>query len=207
MIPQTATLVAIPLLSSLVGYLSARGALRFLFWPRTPIRIAGFTLWGVIPSRKQELGAGLVRTAGPGLFSREEVRQTVMGMSFHREIAGAVSRKVDVFIDEQFGGNPLVGVLLPLKARGRMKAKLVEELEGGMPAFMESLLASVEQQVDFDHMLHQKIDALDLRALESVLRVTTAKELRRIALLGAALGLVVGLAQAALVAGAFTRSH
>jgi uncharacterized membrane protein YheB (UPF0754 family) len=81
-------------LNTVHGYAAAWLAIRMLFRPRRPIKIAGITVWpqGMIPRHRERLAESIGNAVGNELVSQETVVSALFDTDFFR-------RKVESFVE------------------------------------------------------------------------------------------------------------
>ncbi|MHC5064165.1 MAG: DUF445 domain-containing protein, partial [Planctomycetota bacterium] len=67
------TLIAIPLLGGLIGYLTNRLAVKMIFRPIKPINILGFRVQGLMAKRQEALAQSIGTVVGGHLLRHEDV--------------------------------------------------------------------------------------------------------------------------------------
>ena len=51
--------LAIPIISAFIGYITNVVAIKLLFWPRQPVNCLAFELYGLLPKRRKDLARSI----------------------------------------------------------------------------------------------------------------------------------------------------
>jgi uncharacterized membrane protein YheB (UPF0754 family) len=96
------------------------------------------------------------------------------------------------------GLNPMLGMLVNGQVLDRVKEALVNEIDKLLPEIVDSALEEFRRRLDFKELAREKIETFSMDKLEQVLTSILHKEFKFIELVGAVLGLAIGVFQAAL---------
>ncbi len=196
---QLWTFLITPVVGGLIGWVTNILAIKMIFHPREPIRIP-LTPWkihGLLPKRKAELARSVGKTVSQELLPMDQLLEQFDYASYKKDIIRTVLSHVDhrltntlpkfipanlrhilrEFVSDLIGkeANQLLD-----KALGKIKEKVVEE-------------------VDIETIVEDQILSLDIVRLEGLVIGIAKNELRHIEVLGAVLGFVIGILQAALM--------
>lgn len=194
------SLLAVPLVGALIGWITNVLAIRMLFVPRHPWRIPvlGWHLWGVIPKRQKEMAENIGALVARDLLPPEDIMDQVNASGIaERLIAAAV---------EHAKGRVLSALpaILPGSIRSALANGMADLVRAEAEGLGTALLGQVESYVSNDlrlaQMVADKIEAFDVSRLETLALEVAHAELRHIELLGAVLGFLIGLAQVAILA-------
>jgi uncharacterized membrane protein YheB (UPF0754 family) len=188
-------LSTIPIVSALIGWLTNCLAVKMIFRPRKPLRIAWFTLVGLIPKRKAALARTIGETVEKELISHHDIHRVVTSARFQEQMLDAIIARVEEFIYTTLGSAPLVAVALSGETAWRIKELVRGELRKTMPAIVENLFEKVESQLDFKEIIRVKIEAFDLSRFEAIVYTIASRELKAIERIGGILGFLVGVGQ------------
>lgn len=173
-------------------------AIKFLFWPRRPLKLGPLILQGVIPRRRQALARAIGDVAATELLSREQIASALCAPEIRTkaaELAGqAVARRVQQY-----------PVLSPF-SRG-VREKLGDMVARAVGREVEKILADDGQDwtgrvlaaVDLAALVTERLEAMEWDALETMVYSVAGRELKVIEWMGGVLGALVGLGQALVV--------
>jgi uncharacterized membrane protein YheB (UPF0754 family) len=157
-----------PLLGAFIGYLTNYIAIRMLFRPLLPWRIAGLRLPmtpGIIPAKRHELAEKMGDMVGGHLFTAADVGHALAKESFRRELKGVVADKLSEFLDRELGP---VESLIPIAYRGRFR-EICDLLRWKLVKGVFHYLDSAEFEKSLRDYLRRRGDELLARDLESYL--------------------------------------
>jgi uncharacterized membrane protein YheB (UPF0754 family) len=163
----------IPVLAGTIGWLTNYLAIKMLFRPRTKI----FGIQGLIPKRKSDLAKKIGRVVEEDLISIGDVASKYEGDIVH---------KIKSALRENFGG---LYAIIPQEFISTIENHICKEVVRMLndPELMESI--SIAEVVE------DKINEFDVNELEDTIVNIAKNELRMIEILGAVIGVVVGVAQ------------
>jgi uncharacterized membrane protein YheB (UPF0754 family) len=193
------SIIAIPLISALIGWITNCLAVKMIFHPHRPIRFAGLTIQGLIPKRKELLARKIGETVEQELISHHDIHLVVASAGFQERILDAILERTEKFIFENLGSNPLVALVLSGDMALKIKELVRKELRASLPAVIEDLFEKMESQLDFKEIIRKKIEAFDLSKFEHIIQAIASRELKGIEIIGGVLGFIIGLGQVAFI--------
>ena len=196
---STAILIAIPILSALIGYITNYIAVMMLFRPHAPRSLGVVRLHGLVPRRQVEIAHSLGHLIERDLFSHSDIQAALQGTETSEEATAFLGEQVDQFIAKLSEQNPMIGMFVQGDLLVQVKDMLQQQMLAKFPEFMGRVVDRVEHKLDVSAIVQQKIEAFDISKLESIIYEVSARELKTIEVLGGVLGFVVGLAQVALL--------
>lgn len=189
----------LPPIGALIGWITNVIAIRYLFRPRTPRRILGITVQGVIPRYRGELAQAAARVVADRLFTTNDVVAALdLGAVEHKLVFAAAGAA-------QVSGERLIPAIIPAPVR-RMIGRLIRtvvEREGHtlIRESVDSLWESLRSELDISETIRQRVLDIPLDELEDLVYSVAGRELRVVELLGALIGTIVGVLQALLMWG------
>jgi uncharacterized membrane protein YheB (UPF0754 family) len=187
-----------PLLGGAIGWVTNYLAIKFLFRPRSPLKVGPLLIQGVIPRRRQELARAVGEVVATELLSREQIASALNSPEIRAnvaEIAGEVAgRRVS---------NYQLLSPLPRGLRERIAASVDNTiarevsaiLSSGGPDMADRMLASL----DLASLVEAKLEGMDWDYMEAIVYSVSGRELKLIEVMGGVLGAMVGLIQALVV--------
>jgi uncharacterized membrane protein YheB (UPF0754 family) len=197
---NTVQLVAVPLVASLIGWITNYIAVRMLFRPRRPYRILGVTILGLIPKRQSELARSIGDTVESQLLTAEDLANLLNTPDTQERVHRAMINQVDAFLNQFAQQNPMFALFLQGDLAQQIKDSLVQQLQAAVPGMLEELLGGLKGKVNIGTFISRRVEALELDALEQLVYRVSANELKTIELLGGVLGFLVGCIQVAFMA-------
>jgi uncharacterized membrane protein YheB (UPF0754 family) len=192
-------LVAIPLISALIGYVTNYIAVMMLFRPYTPKSLGIIKLHGLVPRRHGDIARSLGTLIERDLFSHNDIHAALQSAETTEEASVFLGEQVDLFIQNLSQQNPMIGMFVQGDLLVQVKEMLGKQMTEKFPSFMERVVERVEHKLDVSAIVQRKIEAFDITKLESIIYEVSARELKTIEYLGGVLGFIVGLVQVVLL--------
>jgi uncharacterized membrane protein YheB (UPF0754 family) len=189
------SLLSVPIVSALIGYVTNYIAVRMLFRPHSPRRFLGVTLHGLVPRRQKEIAHSIGTMIERDLFSHEDIQAALQNADTAEAAADFLNEQVDLFAERLTGQNPMLGAFLQGGLLQQVKGILVGQMNEKFPEFIERVVEKAEHNLDVSAIVEKKIQEFDLTKLESLIYEVSARELKTIEVLGGVLGFLVGLGQ------------
>lgn len=189
------TLVLIPLSAGLSGAVLSKAAVWALFRPLSPMTVAGFRIQGILPRQQPDLARFLAEAIETRLLSHDDVRAFVERPETIESIETVLGEQIDIFLQQKLGGNPMFALLIRGEAGQRIRELLIGQFRKAVPTLVESLMHQLQSGVDVQAVVRAKLESIDVREVETLLRSRRATELRMLTGLGAIAGFLAGLIQ------------
>lgn len=196
---QWVAYLAVPIVAALIGWITNYIAVKMIFHPRYPIRFLGLTIHGVIPKRQKELAVSLGETIEEKLISHRDVQAVLQSAEVHARVLALIEEQIDLFFKTKLSSNPLIGMFLQGDFVGQIKRLLIEQLTESLPEFIDGMMKTVEDRLDFKEIVRRKVEEFHVETLEAIVYDIASRELKTIELLGGVLGFAVGLIQIAIM--------
>lgn len=193
------SVILIPLIAALIGWITNYIAIRMLFRPRRPIPLGLFTLYGLVPKRQKEIARSVGEAVARDLISHDDVTRVLKTPETKSKIRDEIEQEIDGFLAGFAEQNPMVAMFLQGENLTKIKGILTQQLEDRTPRLIEHVITAVEERVDFQEIVESKVASLELERLENLIHRVASRELRTIELLGGVLGLLVGIVQLLIV--------
>ena len=195
-------LIIIPLISAFIGWASNWLLIKLLFHPQKPVRLPGFTIQGMYPKRQKQIAAQLSALVSKELLSFTELEARITHPDNFKKIMPTVEEHVDDFLRNKLKeAFPMIGMLIGDRTISTLKTIFMNELETLFPVIMKAYMQNLQKELDVEKLISEKIAAFTPDKLETMLYETMGKELRLAGLVGAAVGLIMGLVQVGIIMG------
>ena len=191
--------VMLPLVGSVIGYLTNRIAVKMIFRPLKPVGILGIRLQGLVPRRQQEIATRIGAVVGAHLVGHDDLMRGLSKVDLHGMIGELLDEGLGSRL-QQLRSLPLVGSILTDDRIHDLREGLIAGVLAHKQQLFDKLEQALEAGLDVPALVTRKVAAFPVEKLESMVVQVAARELRAIELLGALLGLVIGIGQAALLA-------
>lgn len=192
-------LVLIPLISAFIGWFTNWIAIKMLFHPREPKKILGMTFHGIFPKRQQQFAEKLGKLVSQELLSFSDIEQKITRPENIKKIMPSIEAHIDNFLRNKLSEVfPVISMFIGDKTINQLKEVFINELETIFPTTLKSYMGTLQQDLDLEKIVVEKVAAFSSDKLEAILYQIMAKEFRFVEIIGAVLGFVIGLLQVAL---------
>lgn len=195
---QLWTWFAIPAIGGLIGYLTNRLAVKMIFRPIKPKNILGLRLQGLMPRRQAEIASSIGAVVGDHLIRHEDVVRGLDSLDMESLLVDLLESALAPKIEE-LRSLPLIGGFLTDARVDDLRKSIAKRIMEHKDTVMHKLETALEEGLDVEALVAEKIAAFPLEKLEVLVLQVAAKELRAIELLGGLLGILIGIAQVALL--------
>lgn len=187
---------AIPVISAFIGWFTNWIAIKMLFHPREPKKIAGITVQGIFPKRQRQFAIQLGKLVSNELLSFSEIEQKISDPANVEKILPLLEAHIDTFLKEKLTAEiPMIGMLLGEKTIGLVKGIFIKELQQLFPMLMKQYMNTLENELDLEKIVIEKVGKFSSDKLEDVLNQIMSTEFRFVEIIGAVLGFIIGLVQ------------
>jgi uncharacterized membrane protein YheB (UPF0754 family) len=187
----------LPLLfCSFTGWFVIWISIKLLFHPHKPISLAGLKIQGVIPANQQSIAEKIGRMVSRELFSFNALQQKVTDPENFNSLKPEIETHIDHFLREKLKETfPMLSMLIGNKTINQLKSAFLLELESLFPVLMTSYMTRLEKDLDIENQVTQKIAGFSVIKAEELVYSSAKKQLLKIQLFGAAIGLLMGFIQ------------
>lgn len=190
-------LLAIPVIGALIGYITNVFAIKMLFMPQKPVKLAFFELQGLLPKRQREIAGSIGELIEERLLSLDDLFDSVDTPEVKRRILSEIVQALKVRLRKtslRIAPDKLYRLI-----EDSLEKIVRHEADQIINKAIESGRESVTAQYSVQKMVEDKINSLDLNELEKMIRQVSSTELRFIEILGGILGFLLGLVQVAII--------
>ena len=189
-------LVLIPLISGFIGWFTNWIAIKMLFHPKEPVKIVGITFQGIFPKRQKQFAEKLGKLVSQELLSFEDIEKKITSAENVQKLLPPVEKHIDHFLRNRLSDVfPMLSMFIGDKTINQLKEVFMKELETVFPETMKSYMTNLKQDLDMEKLVYEKVAAFSTDKLESILYQIMAREFRFVEIIGAVLGVVIGLIQ------------
>lgn len=167
-----------------------------LFHPRNPTRFLGLTIHGIFPKRQQQFAEKLGKLVSDELLSFSEIEQKIINPSNLKKMMPLVEAHVDDFLRNKLKDVfPVISMFIGDKTINELKGFFMTELEALFPILMQRYMKNLQEELDLEKIVIEKVAGFSSDKLEEILMGIMAKEFRFVEILGGVLGFLIGLLQ------------
>ncbi len=189
-------LFLIPIISAFIGWFTNWIAIKMLFHPRQPKKLLGIVFHGIFPKRQEQFAEKLGRLVSEELLSFEEIAKKLADPANVEKLLPFIDAHIDQFLKVKLKESmPVVGMFIGEKTVSQLKSVFIEELTQLFPGLMEQYMTNLQDQLDLEKIVIDKVRGFSSEKLETILQQIMAKEFRFVELIGAVLGFLIGLLQ------------
>ena len=184
------------LFSAFTGWITTWVAIKMLFHPRKPINILGFKLQGIFPKNQQLIAEKLGQVVSKELLSFAEIESKVINPENLQKLKPQIEAHIDKFLREKLTTLfPMLSMFIGDKTINQLKEAFLMELENLFPILMTNYMKTLEQDLDLEKIVTEKVAGFSTEKLEDILSQITKKEFQFLEVIGGVFGFLIGLIQ------------
>jgi uncharacterized membrane protein YheB (UPF0754 family) len=188
--------ILLPLISAFIGWFTNWIAIKMLFHPREPKRILGITFHGIFPKRQRSFAEKLGKMISAEFLSYEDIENKIADPKNLQNLLPLVEAHVDKFLQDKLSDEmPFLSLFIGEKTRRSLKNIFMKELETLFPQIMKSYAKHLEEELDLEKIVTDKVSKFSSDKLEAILYQIMSKEFRFVELLGGIIGFMIGILQ------------
>jgi len=200
MTENSSLLFLLPLIAALIGWATNYLAIKMLFHPREPKKILGLSIQGVFPKRQNQIAEKLGTLVANELFSMKDIGQRIEELSTQPEAMEEVGKRIEKTIrGKLISAFPMLSMFLSDDMIEKVTNLFKGELEDFMKASASGLAVKMEESIDVEALVREKVSTFSSDKVEELLIGFMEQEFRFIEKIGAVLGFFIGCVQVALV--------
>ncbi|HEV8273607.1 MAG TPA: DUF445 family protein [Chitinophagaceae bacterium] len=189
-------LLVIPLISAFIGWFTNWIAIKMLFHPKDPKRILGITFHGIFPKRQKIFAEKLGKMISVEFLSFEDIEQKITHPENLQKLMPMVEAHVDNFLRNKLSDEmPFLSLFIGDKTIKSLKKIFMQELEILFPQIMKSYVGHLQEELDLEKIVTEKVSAFSSDKLEDILYQIMSKEFRFVEILGGVIGFIIGIVQ------------
>lgn len=184
------------LLSTFTGWVTTWIAIKMLFHPRNPVNFLGLKIQGIFPKNQQKIAQKLGQVVGKELLSFAEIESKVTNPDNLQKLKPELEKHIDTFLKEKIKDVfPMLSMFISDKTIDQLKEAFLMELESLFPVLMKSYMTKLEEDLDLEKIVTEKVANFSSEKLEDILTQITKKEFQFLEVIGAFFGFLIGLVQ------------
>lgn len=184
------------LLSTFTGWVTTWIAIKMLFHPRKPIRIAGLTIQGIFPKNQQQIAQKLGQVVSRELLSFSEIEQKVTNPENLQKLRPEIEAHIDHFLRNKIKDVfPMLSMFIGDKTINQLKDAFLAELEALFPILMKNYMNKLEHDLDLEKIVTEKVTNFSSEKLEDILSQITKREFQFLEIIGGVFGFLIGIIQ------------
>ncbi len=194
------SIYALPIIAALIGWFTNFLAIKMLFHPKKPVNLGFYTLQGIFPKRQKALAERLGHVVSNNLVHFDDIKKSLDDPAAMASIHMTIESHLDTFLQTKLKENfPMLAMFLNDNTVSKIKKVLIDEIEKILPLIAGNYIDKIEQDLDIEKMVTEKVADFSSEKLEELLFAILKKEFRFIEIVGAVLGFFIGIMQILLV--------
>lgn len=189
----------IPLISAFIGWFTNWIAIKMLFHPKEPRKILGITFHGIFPKRQKQFAEKLGKLVSNELLSFKDIEEKISNPANISKLMPFVETHIDHFLRVKLAEQmPVISMFIGDKTINQLKEVFITELTELFPVIMKNYMNNLQEDLDLEKIVTQKVSGFSSDKLEQILNDIMAKEFRFVEIIGGVLGFMIGLLQVVL---------
>ncbi len=189
-------LILIPLISAFIGWFTNWVAIKMLFHPRQPKKYLGITLHGIFPKRQKVFAEKLGKLVSDELLSFDDIQQKITNPENLKKLTPLLDGHIEKFLRVKLSEEmPFISLFIGNKTIASLKKMFLQELETLFPQIMKNYAGHLQEDLDLEKIVTEKVSAFSTEKLELILYQIMSKEFRFVEIIGGVLGFIIGLLQ------------
>lgn len=202
------TVILIPIISALIGWLTNWIAIKMLFYPREPKNFLGIKIQGIFPKKQKDLAVKIGKIVAEQLLSGKEISDKIFNKDKINEFNDKIEIVMNKFMGDYFNrdfkrGFPFFSIFITDKLRSEIKYDVMKRWKQKMPNFMDESLVQIKSDITNDinveKIISDKITAMPVEQVEDIMLGILKDEFRFIEILGGVIGFLIGLIQVIII--------
>ena len=167
-----------------------------LFHPKEPKRILGLTFHGIFPKRQKIFAEKLGKMISVEFLSYEDIEEKMANPKNLEKLMPLIGAHVDNFLKNKLSDEmPFLSLFIGDKTIKSLKKTFMQELEILFPQLMKSYAGHLQEELDLEKIVTEKVSAFSSDKLEDILYQIMSKEFRFVEILGGVIGFIIGILQ------------
>ena len=167
-----------------------------LFHPREPKKILGITFHGIFPKRQKIFAEKLGKMISVEFLSFDDIQQKIANPQNLQKLMPMIEGHVDKFLRDKLSDEmPFLSLFIGNKTIQSLKRIFMQELEVLFPQLMTSYAVHLQEELDLEKIVTEKVSAFSSDKLENILYQIMSKEFRFVEILGGIIGFIIGIVQ------------
>ncbi|MFN8259808.1 MAG: DUF445 family protein [Chitinophagales bacterium] len=185
----------VPLIGAFIGWITNWLAIKMLFHPRKPVKFLFITFHGIFPKNKPRIAEKLGTVVQRDLINFGDIKGRLQDPDALNNFKEQIALRVDNAIRERIEKSPLLDAIVPDQLIQSIHKTIVDEIEKNLPSVIGSSIDKIEEKLDIQQLVRNKVANFSDEKLEQLLLDITSKEFTFIELIGGVLGFFIGIIQ------------
>lgn len=185
----------VPLIGAFIGWITNWLAIKMLFHPRKPVKVLFITFHGIFPKNKPRIADKLGTIVQRDLLNFSDIKDRLLDPDALNNFKEEIASRVDDALRDRIEKSTLASILVPEQLIQSVHKTIVDEIEANLPTVIGTSIDKIEQKLDIQQLVKNKVANFSDEKLEQLLLDITSKEFTFIELIGGVLGFLIGIIQ------------
>ena len=185
----------VPIIGAFIGWITNWLAIKMLFHPRKPVKFLFITFHGIFPKNKPRIADKLGTVVQRDLINFTDIKDRLQDPDALNNFKEEIASRVDDALRDRIEKSTLASILVPEQLIQSVHKTIVDEIEANLPTVIGSSIDKIEERLDIQQLVKNKVSNFSDEKLEQLLLDITAKEFTFIEMIGGVLGLIIGIIQ------------
>lgn len=185
----------VPIIGAFIGWITNWLAIKMLFHPRKPVKVLFLTFHGIFPKNKLRIADKLGTVVQRDLINFTDIKDRLQDPDALNNFKEEIASRVDDALRDRIEKSTLASILVPEPLIQSVHKTIVDEIEKNLPNVIGSSISKIEEKLDIQQLVKNKVSNFSDEKLEQLLLDITSKEFQFIELIGAVLGFFIGIVQ------------
>jgi uncharacterized membrane protein YheB (UPF0754 family) len=156
----------------------------------------GITFHGIFPKRQKQFAEKLGKMVSSELLSFKDIEEKISSPENVKKLMPLVEEHIEHFLRKKLPEQmPIISMFIGDKTITQLKTVFTGELEEMFPTIMSSYMGNLQEELDLEKIVIEKVSNFSVEKLEEILVGIMSKEFRFVEIIGGVLGFVIGLLQ------------
>jgi uncharacterized membrane protein YheB (UPF0754 family) len=185
----------VPLIGAFIGWITNWLAIKMLFRPRKPIKILFLTFHGIFPKNKPRIAQKLGTIVQRDLINFGDIKDRLSDPDALNNFKEEIAVRIEDALRDRIEKSTLASILVPEQLIQSIHKTIVDEIEKNLPEVINNTITKIEEKLDIEEIVTNKVNQFSDEKLEQLLLDITAKEFTFIEIIGGVLGFLIGIIQ------------
>ncbi len=182
--------------SAFAGWAFASSVIFFLFKPQLPVKILGFTIWGVLPALQNRFAKELASSISARYLQPALIASHLNNPALLQQLTPEIELHVDNFLEQKLPETfPLLAKLMGEKTLAKFKTAFLAEVEVIFPALVTSYSAKILEELHPNLWIENEIKGVSTLLLKDLIKEKMGKQLLFFKIIATVAGASVGAIQ------------
>ncbi len=192
-------LLLIPLLSCLLGWGIVRFLGWYLFFPQRPAAFLGLQIQGVVPKMLPTIATQLKQHISKELDLSKILDDKLQDPELFGSVKPVIETHIDDFLRHRLKEQmPMISMFIGDKTVQSLKEIFIKEIESIFPKVLSQFSGKIGEALDPGKLVDEQMKQLTPEVLKKGYQKSIVPSLQKASLMGAAIGLLIGLVQLAI---------